>query len=373
VRALFTFVGGTGHLDPLLPFARALRAAGHEVAFAGEEAMAPVLTEWEFHPAGPRTLHAEKTPLIAPDREHELAVIRDTFAGWLAEARVRDLLAVADEWRPDVVISDEVDVAAQVVAERRGVRRASVVVLASGSFVTMDVVGPRLTAMCERWGLASEPVERMLWGDLLLVPVPPSFRDPAHPLPSGAHAVQPGALEGSPRPRGERPLVYATLGTIFDLEAGDLFSRMLAGLSSLPVDVLATVGTRLEPAELGPQRDGVRVERFVPQAEVLPASDVVVCHGGSGSVVGALAWGRPILVLPMGADQLDNAARVEALGVGISLDVMTATPQDIAAAVREILDDHSYERAAKAIAEEARALPPAASVVPLLEGLAAAR
>ena len=79
------------------------------------------------------------------------------------------------------------------------------------------------------------------------------------------------------------------------------------------------------PAAVGPQPANVRVEEFVAQTEVLPEADVVVCHGGSGSVVGALACGVPLLVLPMGADQMDNAARVAALGVGVRRDVMRSS------------------------------------------------
>jgi UDP:flavonoid glycosyltransferase YjiC (YdhE family) len=86
---------------------------------------------------------------------------------------------------------------------------------------------------------------------------------------------------------GGRPLVYVTLGTIFNTESGDLLARILAGARELPVDVVATVGRSLDPAELGPQPANVRVERFAPQAELLPRCAVAVTHAGSGSVAGA--------------------------------------------------------------------------------------
>jgi UDP:flavonoid glycosyltransferase YjiC (YdhE family) len=116
----------------------------------------------------------------------------------------------------------------------------------------------------------------------------------------------------------------------------------------------------------------VRVERFVPHAHLLPRCDVVVSHGGSASVVGALAHGVPLVVLPMGADQPHNADRCEALGVGRTLDPLRATPDEIAAAVQTVLGDGSYRANARRLHAECAALPPATDAVPLLETLARA-
>ena len=80
----------------------------------------------------------------------------------------------------------------------------------------------------------------------------------------------------------------------------------------------------------------MRVEQFVPQHEVLGHCDAVVCHGGSGTLIAALSLGVPVVVLPMGADQPDNADRCEELGVGIVLDALTAEPATISAAVRAV-------------------------------------
>src|SRR5205085_6936899 len=125
---------------------------------------------------------------------------------------------------------------------------------------------------------------------LVLSPFPPSFRNPAFPLPPSAHSFDPFPGAGRERPDGA-PVVYFTLGTVFNLESGDLFARVLAGLRDLPVDVVATVGRQIDPEELGPQPEQIRLERYVSQWDVLPACSAVVSHGGSGSVLGALAHG----------------------------------------------------------------------------------
>ena len=109
-------------------------------------------------------------------------------------------------------------------------------------------------------------------------------------------------------------------GRFFNTESGDLFVRVLQGLRDLPVRVLATGGPGHRPSKvfLSPPTTS-RIEHFVPQAAVLEHCDLVVNHAGSGSVLGALANGVPLITLPMGADQELNAERLTQLGAGITL------------------------------------------------------
>jgi UDP:flavonoid glycosyltransferase YjiC (YdhE family) len=76
-------------------------------------------------------------------------------------------------------------------------------------------------------------------------------------------------------------------------------------------------------------------------------------------VVQALSCGVPLVVLPLGADQPDNARRVEALAVGVALDAVSASPEEIAGAVREVTGDGSYFSNATALAAQTVALPDA--------------
>ena len=130
-----------------------------------------------------------------------------------------------------------------------------------------------------------------------------------------------------------------------------------------------TVGRDIDPACFGAQPDHVRVERFVPQAEVLPRADLVVSHGGSGSLMAALAHGLPSVLLPLGADQPHNAQRAEELGLARTLDAATATPEEIRRAAADTLDDRDALDRARRVADEIDALPAVAEVVPLLEAM----
>jgi UDP:flavonoid glycosyltransferase YjiC (YdhE family) len=379
VRLLFTFAGGSGHLEPLVPLARAAEAAGHTVALAGRPWMVPKAEALGFaaFAAGSDTgLAPRRRPLAALDVEREILAIGPGFGGRVARERAADLLPLCGGWRPDLLVCEELDFGAMVVAERLALRHATVLVSAAGSLVRSAVVAAPLDEVRAAHGLPPDPGLASLARHLVLSPFPPSLRDPAFPLPAPAHAFRAlaGPADGaSPAwlaELGSGPLVYFTLGTVFNVESGDLFGRVLAGLRELPIRVAVTVGRDVDPAELGTQPRHVRVERFVPQASLLPHCAAVVSHGGSGSVLGALAHGVPMVLIPMGADQPLNAGRCEALGVARVLDARTATPAEVREAVSAVLEDPGPRRAALRLRDEIAALPGPEHALALLERLA---
>lgn len=363
VRLLFTFVGGRGHFEPLAPIARAAVGAGHTVAFASGGRQTPVIEARGFDAfaAAPFDTEPVRKPLAPVDREHEDRVLREVFAGTVARERAPAMIALCGEWRPDVLICDEVDCGSMVAAERLGLPYATVLENASGSFVRPELLAEPLAALRAEHGIVGEPGSR-----LVLSPFPPSLRTP----PAGAVALRPTLEPASPL-TGLRDAVFFTLGTVFNLEAGDLFTRVLDGLGRLGVNVLVTVGHGIDPAELGPQPAHVHVECYLPLSAALPHCRAVVSHGGSGIVVGALVHGLPSVLLPMGADQPGNAARCDALGVARMLDAIEATPDDVRAAASAVLTDSSYREAAERMRDEIAALPGPDHAVALLNTLSA--
>ena len=93
----------------------------------------------------------------------------------------------------------------------------------------------------------------------------------------------------------------------------------MADIAAFDVDVLVTVGPEGEPAALGEVPDNVYVERFVAQSAVLPLVDLIVHHGGTGTVLSALEVGLPQLLLPQGADQFVNAEILTSAGAARAL------------------------------------------------------
>jgi len=383
VRILFTFAGGSGHFHPLVPVARAAEAAGHVVAFAARTAMVATVqaTGFPVFPTGERGGdETTRIPLRRLDPRREDLDLRDGFAGWMARGRAEAIQTVCADWRPDLVVCDETDFGSMVVAERLGLPYASVLVIAAGGFVRAELLSENLNALRAGYGLPPDPDLAMLSRYLVLSPVPPGYRDPAFPLPPTAHAVRLAedvAAPSTPAPwtttRPGAPTVYFTLGTVFNIESGDLFPRVLAGLRDLPVNLVVTMGRQIDPAEFGPQPDHVHLARYIPQSLVLPHCDAVVSHGGSGSTIGALAYGLPMVLIPMGADQPHNAARCERLGVARVLDAVDATPEAVRDAVSTVLAEPAYRQAARAMRDDMGALPGPEHAVTLLERLAADR
>lgn len=385
MRILFTYIGGLGHFYPLVPLARAAAEAGHVVAVAGSGRLTTQVEQAGFEalatsPARPVDEPApvrDLTPIRPLDARAAEIEFAENFADKGARRHAAALQGHVSDWRPDVVVRDEADLGSAVAAEVCGLPVAVVQVLAAGTLMRPDLISPPLQALRVEHGLPTDPGLGMLTRDLVLSPFPLSFRSPDSPvaLPADAFAYRSGVpVPMAPVARhAGRPRVYVTLGTIFNATSGDLFERLLAGLADLDADVLVTVGRHLDPAELGPQPPHVRIERFVPQDEALRESDLVVSHGGSGGLMGALAHGLPSVLLPLGADQPHNARRATELGLARTLDAATVTPEQIRETVRTALGDKDMARRAREMAAEIAALPGVEATVPLLEAQAAGR
>ena len=385
MRLLFTFAGGSGHFQPLVPIARAAQQAGHTVAVAGQPVMTPAIEAAGFTaiatPGATLSDAPERLPLLKLDLEREYRDLREGFARRLARQHAAAILDLCAAWQPDMIVCDEIDFGAMIAAERLGLPYATVLVIAAGSFVRKEVVGEALDEVRAEHGLPPDPDLAMLSRYLVLSPFPPGYRDPAFPLPATAHSIRPLTLDLARDERapawvarlGDAPLVYFTLGTVFNVESGDLFERVLAGLRDLPLDVVATVGRELDPAEFGPQPAHIHIERYIPQAAILPRCAAVVSHGGSGSVIGALAHGLPMVLIPIGADQPLNAARCAALGAARVLDAVDATPESVREAVATVLAEPAYRLAAERMRDEIAGLPGPEHALMLLERLEAER
>ncbi|MEO9323700.1 glycosyltransferase [Nocardioides sp. C4-1] len=382
MRILFTFIGGLGHLHPLLPVARAARDAGHDVAVAGHGGLAPSIEAAGFpalatgpaRPSGDAGRGRDLTPLLPVSSRATEIEFAENFADRGARRHAVALQELARSWRPDVMVRDDADLGATVAAEVLGVPVASVTVLAAGTLVRPDLVVPRLDAVRAEHGLGPDPDLVALSRGLVLVPFAPSFRSPAATIVPRDEVVHfRGGARTRPRsPAGRndrRPRVYATLGTIFNTECGDLLERLVAALGVVDADCLLTVGNQVDPDDLGPRPGHLRVERFVPQEDVLPAVDLVVSHGGSGSLMASLTQGLPSVLLPLGADQPHNAARAEELGVARVLDASSATPEVIATAVTAAVADLGLHERARQVAAEVDALPGAEAAVSAIERL----
>jgi UDP:flavonoid glycosyltransferase YjiC (YdhE family) len=131
-----------------------------------------------------------------------------------------------------------------------------------------------------------------------------------------------------------------------------------------------TVGHDLDPVVLGPQPPSIHVERFLPLGALLAHCSLVLFHGGSGTLGHIVAKGLPMVILPLGADQPENAARCAELGVSRSLDPGELAPDAVRDIVLDVLESPSYRERAERLRDEFDCLPGPEFAVELLERLA---
>jgi UDP:flavonoid glycosyltransferase YjiC (YdhE family) len=386
MRVLFTTQPFFGHWHPLVPFARALEAAGHDVAFATTPAFCATIEANGFRcfPAGADETddeHQARLERVAgiPGTERAAVMWTDYFAGTWAERTLPDMLAIGREWRPDLVVREDVEFAGCVTAESLGIPHATVLVAAYRPYM-QELIAPNLDRLRASAGLPPAAPREMLHRYLLICPVPLSFQDPAQPLPPTAHAISHEGFDASSDEElpawveqlPDQPTVYATLGTVMN-RATDVFRAILDGLHEEPINVILTTGRDVDPAVFGRQPPHIHVERYIPQSLLFPHCDVAIIHGGSGTVRDALKHGLPMVIIPISADQPTNAKRCAELGLARVIAPENRTPEAIRDAVREVLENPSYRQNAERMQMDMQSLPGPEYAVKLLERLARER
>jgi UDP:flavonoid glycosyltransferase YjiC (YdhE family) len=130
-----------------------------------------------------------------------------------------------------------------------------------------------------------------------------------------------------------RSLVVVSMGTT-DLGEAPVLQRILDGLAALPVDLVVTLPAHVDASSLRvPSNADVR--GHIRHAALFPHADAFVGHAGLGGIMAALAFGVPMVLLPLDRDQPHNAARAEAAGVARVVD-KDADPDTVAAAVEAV-------------------------------------
>jgi UDP:flavonoid glycosyltransferase YjiC (YdhE family) len=357
MRILFTANPMFGHVNPMLPLILAARDAGHDVVVATGPDMAAHLSRrgvpaWA---AGPS--HAEAGGGPGTDW---LAYFADT-----ARSRAADLVPRAADWKPDLVVSEDTELAGPVAAAVTGARHVVHGIGIMPPIHLWAVLGPALDGLLLTYGATADhraatylelcpprlrPGGEQIWPDTM--PLRPVAGSPA----PTEHL--PAAVDALPHDR----TVHLTLGTVFHGNR-NVLQTAIAALSALPVNVVATVGPDVDPAGFGRQPSHVLLAPYLPHTLLLPRCAAVVSQGGAGIMFGTLAHGLPHLVLPQGGDQFMNAEAVELAGAGLALHPAEVTGAAITDRLTRLLEEPSFSTAADAVRTELTTMPDAATVL----------
>lgn len=387
MRILFSSPPAVGHIHPMLPLARELQARGHDVRWATGRNYVEHLQRagFQVHESGLdnlelrsryRASYPEPPGMTGPLRRRH--VLPNMFGRTGTPPMVESLEALAGTWPPDLMVHDAAEFGAAIVGGRRGIPH---VTHGFGAIIPTEVLALAGDALAELWSEHGLPPDRLAgsYQHLYLAICPPSMQLPDIAEAGRVQLLWPGPADVVAAPgahafnleRGTRPLIYATFGTVENRNPA--FAAAVTALAGLDADLLVTVGADGDPAPLGPQPPNVRVERYVPQAEVLGRCDLVVSHAGSGTLYAGLARGVPQLCMPQSADQFVNADATARVGAGLTLVGDQAEPSAIAGAARRLLTEPGFRAGASAVASDIQSMPGPADAAPVLESLATTR
>ncbi len=407
MRVLFSTTAGLGHFHPLVPLAQALQANGHEVAFACPHSFRGVVEKSGF-----QSFSAGRNDDTDPEIQATLRGFQASskpqfstnfFLNVFVSANTRliipDLLEICREWSPALLVREETEFGAAIVAELLGLPHACVQIGAglSAQFLQtmllnqpepVKAISEKLDTIRQSYGLEPDPELKMLYPYLILSFMPGNYhyagaeagvedsfqadrihlrsaifdRSGAETLPDWFKTLE------------DKPTVYITLGSeankIPAIYPGVL-QTILAGLAAEPLNLIVTVGREQDPLALGPQPANVHIEQYLPQSLVLERCDLMVMHGGTNTTQAAISFGLPVVVVPLFADQPYNAERCAALKLGQVIDPEDLTPRSIQRAVRAVLNDPQYRHNVEQLRAEYQALPGPEHGVARLEKLVA--
>jgi len=404
-RVLFATEPGMGHVHPLLPVMHTLQAGGHAVALATSRLYQGRIERegLPFYPLGPHYSEErleEFFPLIRYLRLHYLRVSYDFLRIFMASvpSRIPELRRIARDFRPTVVVAGPLTFAAQLFCEQQGLPWAVLSPMTHfmtpslhappAGFPRVETLPPALrlpyrlglrgairiaTALMAPWRRAlnryrrqlglpphADPLSPHVLAPFLLIHTCSREYDYNRPgLPPQVHYVGPTVWDRpvdwqAPDWLGQlpanKPLVYVSLGTVFNTRLG-VFRKIIRALGRLDVLGLVVTGPGCPPGLFSAVPPNVRVEAYIPQTvlqtELKTRPALIISHGGVNTVMTALSHGIPLLCIPLGADQPDNAQRCVDAGAGLRLDRRLLTTARLTHAIRTLLSQDSFTRQAR--------------------------
>jgi len=398
LRIVFATIGSFGDLHPYIALALEINRRGHRAMIAGSDVYRDKIQALgiDFHPLGPDFNRIQAVPGLVDQVLHPRTgaetLIRDVMMPNLRES-FADLSDAAEG--SDLLVSHPLAFAARLVAETQGRRWASTFL---APFTALSVHDPSIMAEIPFLNLLrplGPPLFREIYRHVMIrahdwsapwhafraeLGLPPAAEDP---LFAGQHAPDLALglfspLLGAPQPdwprnsmatgfafhdddnaaglppdlaafleSGPPPLVF-TLGTTMVRRPGSFFEDSLKAAQRLGRRAVLLVGTK-SPLPPGSLPESAIAVPYAPFSALFPRAAAIIHQGGVGTTGQAMRAGRPMLVVPFGYDQPDNAARVTRLGIARSLPIGRYTPSRAANALGALLDDSACRRRAAEI------------------------
>lgn len=394
---VFAVLPAIGHVNPMISIAHELRKQGHEIIFI---CFAPDVIRDHVEANGFRM---EGIPGISPSLFKLVEVLMMFPSGYLEFMNgigamfsrltfvARNVMKELEKIKPDMVVVDFALPGASLAAEK--LEMPFTVIYHAGLCFKGPGIPPfgsglaigkewgwrgrlyaRLSETLEgkiafsmglarkRLGLSpgtAEPYTPSPW--LTLVLTTQAIEAPRHPPSDTVFFIGP-CISGREALPGEdtfpfdalpqdKPKIYVSLGTFFN-NRPRLFRKIFASFPDDEYQIIVKAGGAYDTLSSLQLPSHILLFRNVPQANLLPEVDAVVSHGGNNTVNETLSSGKPLLVIPIGGEQGDNAAKVEYLGVGLRADKNRTTSREIRNMMDRLMNDPIFRERARSAAAE---------------------
>ena len=412
-RILITSWGSYGDVYPYVGLALELKARGHHPVLAMPEFYRPLADRLglEFHPVGPTidpTDHAAIKRFMDPVTG-TAAIVRDLLMPAL-RTDYAALQAVAAT-RVDLIVTHPITFAGPVVAQARHLPWVSTVLAPMSFFSATDMpalpAAPKLVHLRRLGSWVGRAVRKIARGTTESWTEPVQALRAEAGLPRGAHPLFEGQFSpaltlamfskvlASPQPdwpphvvttgfvfyngpdpmepaldafleAGDPPVVF-TLGSSAVGAAGAFYEESVKAVARLGVRAVLLTGGFAQNRPKGAVPGDVLLVDRAPHQLLMPRASAVVHQVGIGTTGQALRAGRPMLVVPHGHDQPDNAFRVSNLGVARAVSPGHYRERRVAKELEQLLSAASYRERAAEIAASVRVEGGAAAAADAIE------
>jgi len=364
------------HISRPLLIAKELRNRGHEVVFAGESPKTKFIEKEGF------TVHS----LYEPDPDMLFGNIRKGKLRFVSEAEIEMMieadLALYKEVKPDIVLTDG-RFTAPISTHIAGLRHVAIVNASSTEHRALPYIPffewipnwliKRDTLLWKIFDLINLKLEIFVFDNVMSIfkrlskkyglkktvtatncltgkditffaDIPEYF--PTKNLPENYYYIGPLTWKNNipppswwPPEKGNKPLIYMTMGTT---GIGDFFHKVYEIFKTSEMIAIITTGAQATGIET---IDGkIYIESFIDGDLVMEECDLVVCHGGNGTIYQALQHGKPVIGIPTIPDQRFNMRRVEALGIGkmLSWRDFSNNPESLLELIRFVIKERSF-------------------------------
>jgi len=378
----------TGHVNPTLSLGAELLQRGHEVGWISldaslEKRLPPggmlLLVQYDQNDTEKRGSEQYLDQITKKNVSgiESIKFLYEEVLIPLNRFMFEGIVSLLDSFRPDVVINDHQLFSGAIAAYKKNIPYATSVTAPAAVKMMEDLPGvheweiKQIVSLQQELGIPGN--KAIVCSDTLTMIFTSKDFFGEMSLPSGYKFIGPVIQHRAAQTAfsweklGTDPRILVSIGTTFDHNyKKEFFQKVIDALGNEPVSVVVVS----DPALFAEWPDNFIVQERVPQLELLPHLDAVVCHGGHNTVCESLSHGLPLVVIPIAYDQSHVAGRVIHVESGIRLNYKRFKAAHLQTAVWEIIRNPAYKEAAQRIKQSFERSGGATTAADLLEELA---